>query len=571
MGAASSAPPTLDRLLARLRPRPVRPLSRRELVMEAVSSGLLVVVVAAMALGFGSAHASGHTPSPLDVAGLILLHAALSHVRLYIGGGYGVPTVLALVPMLFVLPPAAVPAAVAAGGLVATGLDLLRGRARADRLLVAVGDAWRAVGPALVFAVAGAPGPTTAHWMVLVPALAAHLAADTIGSVLRRRFGRGRGAGEQLRLMGWVVGLDLLMAPVAYLAVIAPVPEHRGWLLLAPVVVVLAGLVLDRRLRIEEETARTASLRRERARLQAVLRQVGGALASNLDGDAMLAAVRETAREALDASAAFAGEPSADTGPITSAAVDLLARAAGVAGTDSGTAVVEAGGWHALACRMGRSDSREVLGVARRDRPFDPEEVEILHHLAAHAAVSLENARLHARVREQASVDELTGLANHRTLQRVLLEQLAGGERFAPRLSLVLLDIDDFKRVNDTYGHLVGDRVLRAVADAIRSRCRTVDQPARYGGEELAVALPRTDAAGALRMAEDLRRAVEDLRIDVPGADALRITVSAGVATAPDSGSTPSELVAAADRALYSAKRAGKNRTVAARAAEPVA
>jgi diguanylate cyclase (GGDEF)-like protein len=337
------------------------------------------------------------------------------------------------------------------------------------------------------------------------------------------------------------------------------------------VVVVLAGLVLDRRLRIEEETARSADLRRERARLQAVLRRVGSALAAGLDGEAMLAAVRETAREALAANAAFAGEPSSQAGPITSDAVDVLAQAATMAGTGTGTAVVETGDWHALACRMGRSGSREVLGVARRDRPFAPEEIEILHHLAAHAAVSLENARLHARVREQASVDELTGLANHRTLQRVLHEQLSGGERFSPRLSLVLLDIDDFKRVNDTYGHLEGDRVLRAVADAIRSRCRTVDQPARYGGEELAVALPRTDAAGALRMAEDLRQAVEDLRIEVPGGDVLQITVSAGVATAPDSGTTPSELVAAADRALYAAKRAGKNRTVAARAPEPVA
>jgi len=117
----------------------------------------------------------------------------------------------------------------------------------------------------------------------------------------------------------------------------------------------------------------------------------------------------------------------------------------------------------------------------------------------------------------------------------------------------------------------VGDRVLREVADAIRSRCRTVDHPARYGGEELAVALPRTDAAGALRMAEDLRRAVEDLRIEMAGGEQLRITVSAGVATAPESGTTPSELVAAADRALYAAKAAGKNCAVAAGSAEPVA
>ena len=570
MAATVSPLPSLaapvQRLVAR-RPAQIRRLSPREVRMEIVSAVGLAAAVACLAVAFPVSH----HPSPIDVVGLVFLHAALSRVRLYVGVGYGMPTVLALVPMLYVLPPAAVPVAVAAGLGLATLVDIVRGRAHPVRLLSAIGDSWHAVGPALVFAVAGAPSPTDDHWLVLVPALGAHLLVDTVSALGREWFGRGIAPSLQLRAMSWVYGLDLLLAPIAFLAVIAPVPEHRGWLLLSPVAAVLAGLVLDRRLRIEEETARVDALRRERARLQAVLRRVGSALAAGLDGEAMLAAVRETAREALDANAAFAGRPSTEPGPITSDAVDLLAHAAALAAAGTGTAVVEAGDWYALACRMGRSDAREVLGVARRGRPFDHEELEILHHLAAHAGVSLENARLHARVREQASVDDLTGLANHRALQRVLQEQLSGGERFAPRLSLVLLDIDDFKRVNDTYGHPEGDRVLREVADAIRSRCRTVDRPARYGGEELAVALPRTDAAGALRMAEDLRQAVEDLRIEVPGGELLRITVSAGVATSPESGTTPSELVAAADRALYAAKAAGKNRTVAAGAAEPVA
>jgi len=115
-----------------------------------------------------------------------------------------------------------------------------------------------------------------------------------------------------------------------------------------------------------------------------------------------------------------------------------------------------------------------------------------------------------------------------------------------------------------------GDRTPRTPARAL-----TAGVQARVGAlrirKELAVALPRTDAAGALRMAEDLRRAVEDLRIEMAGGEQLRITVSAGVATAPESGTTPSELVAAADRALYAAKAAGKNCAVAAGSAEPVA
>ena len=125
-----------------------------------------------------------------------------------------------------------------------------------------------------------------------------------------------------------------------------------------------------------------------------------------------------------------------------------------------------------------------------------------------------------------------------------------------------MLDIDNFKHVNDTYGHQLGDLVLREVARVLRESSREIDEPARYGGEELAVVLPGTDLEGAYNLAERVRAGIEAL--DFPlldGMGSLRVTASFGAATLPGSADDQRALVAAADEALYRAKRAGKNRT----------
>lgn len=541
----------VEQLLERSRPQRVRRFSARERRVEGASVAGLVLAAAAIAIAFDGTH----TPALWHVAGLLVLAAALSRVHVHVGGGSGVPTQLALVPMLFILPPAAVPVAVVGGLWLGTLPDVLTGRAPRERLLSAVADGWHAVAPALVFAVAGAPAADPGAWSALVLAFAAQALGDTCSGVLREWLGRGIAPSLQLRVMAQVYGLDAALTPVAFAVLLTPLGT-AGWVLLVPLAVLFGALMADRRARIDEEAARADELTAERARLQAVMRRVGSALASNLDEDAMLEAVRDTAAEALASEIAFAGVPGGD-GP------ELVEQVAALARHGSGTGILGTGDWHGMASRLGRSGAEQVLAVVRRGRPFTPQDLELLHHLAAHAAVSLENARLHARVRRQATTDELTGLANHRTLQRVLAEQLSGGERFAPRLSLLLLDIDDFKAVNDSWGHQQGDRVLRAVGEVLASRCRAIDRPARYGGEELAVVLPRTDAAGAARMAEDLRAAVEALEVPQPGGPPVRVTVSVGTATSPECGTTPSALVAAADAALYGAKRSGKNRVVA--------
>jgi diguanylate cyclase (GGDEF)-like protein len=134
-------------------------------------------------------------------------------------------------------------------------------------------------------------------------------------------------------------------------------------------------------------------------------------------------------------------------------------------------------------------------------------------------------------------------------------------------MGLIMLDIDNFKRVNDTYGHMQGDLVLREVAAVLRESSREIDEPARYGGEEMAVALPGTDLEGAYLFAERVRRSIESL--DLPlleGEGSLRVTASFGAAALPvdHEKADKDTLVAAADAALYRAKRSGKNRTVRA-------
>jgi two-component system cell cycle response regulator len=191
---------------------------------------------------------------------------------------------------------------------------------------------------------------------------------------------------------------------------------------------------------------------------------------------------------------------------------------------------------------------------------FLPGDAAALSAYAGHAAIALSNAHLVDRLERQAAEDPLTGLANQRAFHRDCAEEFGRGRRADSEVSIVMLDLDHFKAINDAHGHPYGDQVLLGVADALRAAARGHDTVARLGGEEFAILLPETGPGPAYDIAERARRAIAD----VPVAGST-LSCSAGVATAwPSSGdASPGHLLAHADRALYEAKRLGRDRTVA--------
>jgi two-component system, cell cycle response regulator len=174
-------------------------------------------------------------------------------------------------------------------------------------------------------------------------------------------------------------------------------------------------------------------------------------------------------------------------------------------------------------------------------------------------------------LRELSVRDQLTGLYNHREFFRLLGEELERSRRYGHPLALLMLDLDYFKRVNDTYGHLAGDQVLRQLPELIRGQLRVSDLPCRYGGEEFGLILPETGREAALEVAERIRAVVARDPIELAEGGQLRISVSIGVATYPQLAADEERLVAAADLALYQAKRSGRNRVCLAPEGEAAA
>jgi diguanylate cyclase (GGDEF)-like protein len=205
-----------------------------------------------------------------------------------------------------------------------------------------------------------------------------------------------------------------------------------------------------------------------------------------------------------------------------------------------------------------------VIGSATR-RELTPAELDRLQVIGNQSSLALQNALLHGELERLSVTDRLTELYNHGYFQQRLEEEVGRAERFGHVLSLIMIDIDDFKLFNDTYGHPRGDRVLRSVSDTITATLRDIDFAARYGGEEFVVVLPETDATGAHAVAERIRTEVEKLSFASIGVDpSVRKTVSVGVATFPTHAHAGAPLIVAADQAMYGAKRSGKNTVVVA-------
>jgi diguanylate cyclase (GGDEF)-like protein len=324
-----------------------------------------------------------------------------------------------------------------------------------------------------------------------------------------------------------------------------------------------------------ELTSRMGELEAERGRFKETLQRYGETLAATHDLNALVGAVLDTAVQATRARGGRLLLYDAERGEAIEQARIGTAR-----GLRSDLPVVVAAGdgleGEALATHEPRVSQvpravlavpilreHHLLGLVTAVDPeegaFSDEDVEALSALALQAGVAIENARLHRVVERQAVTDSLTGLANRRQFYEVLGREYERAQRFGQPLSLILLDIDDFKLINDSRGHLAGDAVLHSVAATLAEVIREIDLAARYGGEEFAVLLPQTGPEGAANLAERLRSEIAARSIRFGTEEIAGVTASFGVAAGPVNEQTQIDLIASADAALYQAKREGKN------------
>jgi diguanylate cyclase (GGDEF)-like protein len=205
-----------------------------------------------------------------------------------------------------------------------------------------------------------------------------------------------------------------------------------------------------------------------------------------------------------------------------------------------------------------------VLGVVelvnpRGGHPFDAADQRTLEALADYAAIAIDNARAYERIRELTLRDEHTGLFNSRHLWRQLEMEVARTARTGRPFSLVFVDLDHFKQVNDRFGHQAGSGVLKEVGNLIRHKIRTIDVPVRYGGDEFVILLPETDKVHARKVADRIRVAMGEASFLRESGLEVKITASFGLSTCPEDGDTPEKIVQGADAAMYRVKESTRN------------
>lgn len=341
-------------------------------------------------------------------------------------------------------------------------------------------------------------------------------------------------------------------------------------------------------------TRRFEEAQRSSDELRAFLARLGEALSSSLDLNRTLAVVVETAQALLRADQALLllATPEGDAlytkigrgveTPVRLAADEGLAGH--VARTGAGLrlpadrerapapAPGEPTGAQQLVVPLtGAGRSIGVLTLVRntREPAWNQADLDQLGSFMAQASIAVQNTVLHQEAQRLSMTDGLTGLWNFRYFQLQADRELGTAVRYQRPLSMVIVDLDRFKRVNDRYGHQAGDVVLREVSGRLRDAIRLPDLLARYGGEEFVLLLPDTDAAGALVSAERLRAAIAATKVTLPPDPEghvveLRVTCSIGTATYPTHARTVPELLQVADSAMYTAKLRGRNRVVGA-------
>lgn len=207
-----------------------------------------------------------------------------------------------------------------------------------------------------------------------------------------------------------------------------------------------------------------------------------------------------------------------------------------------------------------------VIGIAyhESDRIFTPVEIDLMQRLALLASMALDNARLHEALRQETIRDPLTGLFNRRFMEEALTRELHRAERNTQSLAVAMLDLDHFKRINDTFGHTIGDDVLRRFGAFLQANIRNSDVACRYGGEEFTLIIPETSLQSAQSRMDHLRSELKKLSLNQRSKNDQPLTVSIGIASYPTHGSRAATLLKVADKALYRAKLAGRDRVLTA-------
>ena len=384
-------------LLARRRPAVGRPLTGRERRTEAVAAGLLLLVAGAM-----PALISWHFADPLTAGLLVVSYALLRLVRFRFGPGLLRPTQLVFIPLAFLTPAAWVPALVVLGSALGELPELVRRRARPERLLVVVSDGWYSVGPALVIAASGLTGGQRGAWGVLALAVAAQFATDLAASSAREWFGAGIRPRELLPVLALIYVVDAALSPIGYLGVLAGAAHRFAYLAAVAPGAVLVLLAEERNARMAHElelerafrrgtralVERTEHVRGQSGSLQRRDRRFADAVPAPEDRAELEGLLLRTLVEAVQGDAGLLIARGGDTVEIRAslgAAEDLnaaLVAAEGRSSTRAKPAVAQA------------LDPDHVVAVARTEQPFSEVERELLEHIAAQAALALENQRL---------------------------------------------------------------------------------------------------------------------------------------------------------------------------------
>ncbi|MFA5809554.1 MAG: diguanylate cyclase [Thermoleophilia bacterium] len=319
-----------------------------------------------------------------------------------------------------------------------------------------------------------------------------------------------------------------------------------------------------------------SELEESRTQLLLALSYAGDILGSTTDRERLMKTTAEAARLATGATGIWVELFSTDQPgqkAISAAVPSGFFR--GSAADEAGRLVRDVASGKAAAGETLRFNSKEavtyplmydrralgaLVAVFDHDHPLEDSRKKILSLLAMQAASAVENVNFGELQRRLAITDPLTGLYNFRYLSNVLDREMSKSQRYGRNLSAAILDLDDFKKVNDTYGHQAGDELLKAVARVLMANVRQSDMVTRYGGEEFSVVFPETSKEFAIKVSEKLRRGIAAIRL--PEYPEVRVTTSIGVASYPEDSEEQTDLLMKADQALYRAKESGKNRCV---------